>query len=123
MCRCRFFVFLSSFEFSDKPVVVHGLAERNAAADIKPSDALKPTKKTNYARLPTHELPELMQKIESYDGQFLTRLALKLMALTFVRTGELIGASWDEIDLDQKIWRIPAERMKMRTPSNIAKTK
>lgn len=83
-------------------VVVHGLAECNAAADIKPSDALKPTKKTNYARLPAHELPELMQKIESYDGQFLTRLALKLMALTFVRTGELIGASWDEIDLDQK---------------------
>lgn len=38
------------------------------------------------------------------------------MALTFVRTGELIGARWDEIDLDKKEWRIPAERMKMKSP-------
>ena len=38
------------------------------------------------------------------------------MALTFVRSGELIGARWDEIELDKKQWRIPAERMKMKTP-------
>jgi integrase len=38
------------------------------------------------------------------------------MALTFVRTGELIGARWDEIDMTKKEWRIPAERMKMKTP-------
>lgn len=62
--------------------VAHGLAERNPAADIKPSDALKPTKKTNYARLDQKELPELLQKIDTYDGQPLTKLALKLMALT-----------------------------------------
>jgi integrase len=43
-------------------------------------------------------------------------LALKLMALTFVRTGELIGARWSEIDFQQKRWDIPAERMKMSTP-------
>src|SRR5690606_28342998 len=53
---------------------------------------------------------------EAYDGQPLTKLALQLMALTFVRTGELIGARWDEIEIDAKLWRIPAERMKMRTP-------
>ncbi|SNX58827.1 Integrase [Nitrosomonas ureae] len=96
--------------------VAHGLAERNPAADIKPSDVLKPTKKTNYARLDQKELPELLHKIDSYDGQPLTKLALQLMALTFVRTSELIGARWDEIDLDKKQWRIPAERMKMKTP-------
>ena len=44
-----------------------------------------------------------------------TRLALKLMALTFVRTGELIAADWSEIDFEEKRWNIPAERMKMRT--------
>jgi integrase len=96
--------------------VAHGLSERNPAADIKPSDVLKPIKKTNYARLDQRELPELLRKIDAYDGQFLTKLALQLMALTFVRTSELIGARWDEIDLDKKQWRIPAERMKMKTP-------
>jgi integrase len=96
--------------------VGHGLAERNPAADIKPSDVLKPTQKTNYARLDQKELPELLRRIEAYDGQPLTKLALQLMALTFVRTGELIGARWDEIELDAKLWRIPAERMKMRSP-------
>jgi integrase len=95
--------------------VAHGLAERNPAADIKPSDVLKPTKKTNYARLDQKELPELLQKIDAYDGQPLTRFALQLMALTFVRTSELIGARWEEIDLDKKQWRVPAERMKMKT--------
>ena len=96
--------------------VAHGMAERNPAVDIKPSDVLKPTKKTNYARLDQKELPELLHKIDKYDGQPLTKLALQLMALTFVRTGELIGARWKEIELDKKLWRIPAERMKMKTP-------
>lgn len=96
--------------------VAHGLSERNPAADIKPSDVLKPTKKTNYARLDQKELPELLQKIDAYDGQPLTKLALQLMALTFVRTSELIGARWEEIDMAKKEWRIPAERMKMKTP-------
>ncbi len=96
--------------------VAHGLAERNPAADIKPSDVLKPAKKTNYARLSEKELPELLRKIDEYDGQPLTRFALQLMALTFVRTSELIGARWEEIDLNKKEWRITAERMKMKTP-------
>ncbi|MDR3426671.1 phage integrase central domain-containing protein [Silvimonas sp.] len=94
--------------------VAHGYAQRNPAADVKPSDALKPTCKTNYARLSAKELPELLRKIDAYDGQPLTRLAMQLMSHTFVRTGELIGASWAEFDLEAKQWRIPAERMKMR---------
>jgi len=96
--------------------VAHGLAERNPAADIKPSDVLKPAKKTNYARLDQKELPELLRKIDQYDGQPLTKLGLQMMALTFVRTSELIGAKWEEIEVDKRLWRIPAERMKMKTP-------
>lgn len=96
--------------------VAHGLIERNPAADFRPSDALKPRKKQNYARLEARELPELLRKIEAYQGNSFTRLAMKLMALTFVRTGELIGARWSEIDLVGAEWRIPPERMKMRTP-------
>ena len=44
---------------------------------------------------------------------------MKLIALTFVRTGELIGARWSEFDLDAARWDIPAERMKMRTPHTV----
>ena len=62
------------------------------------------------------KLPELLQKIDEYDGQPLTKLVLQLMALTFVRTGELIGARWEEKELDKKQWRIPAERMKKKIP-------
>ena len=94
--------------------VAHGLSERNSAADIKPSDVLKPAKKTNHARLGEKELPVLLRKIDEY-GTPLTRFALQLMALTFVRTSELIGVRWDEIDTDAKQWRIPAERMKMKS--------
>jgi integrase len=96
--------------------VAHGIIERNPAADVKPGDALKPRKKTNYARLDARELPELLRKIEAYDGTPYTRLGLKLMALTFVRTSELIGARWEEFDLEAAEWRIPGERMKMGTP-------
>lgn len=96
--------------------VAHGVIERNPAADVKPSDALKPRKKANYARLDAKEVPELLRKIEAYQGSAYTRLAMKLMALTFVRTGELIAAPWSEFDLEAAEWRIPAERMKMRTP-------
>jgi integrase len=96
--------------------VAHGLIERNPAADVKPADALKPRNKENYARLDAKEMPELLRKIEAYQGNSYTRLAMKLMTLTFVRTGELIGARWEEFDLPAAQWRIPAHRMKMKTP-------
>ncbi|MBA2721823.1 MAG: tyrosine-type recombinase/integrase [Methylibium sp.] len=96
--------------------VAHGLAERNAAADVKPSDALKPACKENYARIDVRETPELLRRIDAYDGAVYTRLALRLMALTFVRTSELIGARWCEFERGGAQWRIPAERMKMKTP-------
>lgn len=96
--------------------IAHGLASRNPAADIRPSDILPARKTQNYARIGALELPALLRKIEAYQGTPVTRLAMKLMALTFVRTGELIGARWGEFDLDAHRWEIPAERMKMRTP-------
>jgi integrase len=70
----------------------------------------------NYARLDAKELPSLLRSIEVYQGTHVTRLAMKLMSLTFVRTSELIGARWAEFDLEAVRWDIPAERMKMRTP-------
>lgn len=78
--------------------IAHGYAKRNPAADIKPADVLKSVSKTNYARIDAKELPALLRAIEVYQGMPLTRLAIKLIANTFVRTGELIGAKWEEID-------------------------
>jgi len=96
--------------------VAHGFSKRNPSAEIRPSDILKPTRKTNMARIDAKELPALLRAIEVYEGRQLTRLAIKLMALTFVRTSELIGARWEEFDIDARRWSIPATRMKMKTP-------
>jgi integrase len=96
--------------------IAHGHARRNPASEIRPGDILKATRKVNYARIDAKELPDLLRAIEVYQGTHVTRFALKLMALTFVRTSELIGAKWAEFDLEAARWDIPAERMKMRTP-------
>lgn len=96
--------------------IAHGVAKRNPAVEIRPSDVLASRKKQNYARLDSKELPELLRKIEVYNGSTVTRVAIKLMSMTFVRTSELIGARWDEFDLDGGRWDIPASRMKMKTP-------
>lgn len=54
--------------------------------------------------------------MQSYNGDLLTKSAMELLALTFVRTSEIIGARWEEIDFDREEWNIPKERMKMRRP-------
>jgi integrase len=77
---------------------------------------LKTARKVNYARIDAKELPNLLRAIEVYRGAPVTRFAIKLIALTFVRTSELIGARWSEFDLEGGRWDIPADRMKMRTP-------
>jgi integrase len=94
--------------------VATGRCERDPTPDLK--GALKTRKAKNMARISEAELPELMRKIASYDGEFQTRLALQFMALTFVRTGEMRFAEWSEIDEAKAEWRIPAERMKMPSP-------
>jgi integrase len=96
--------------------VAHGYAKRNPAVEIKPSDILRSVRKINHARIDAKELPELLKKIEVYHGTHVTRLAIKLLALTFVRTSELIQAKWSEFDFEASRWDIPVERMKMRTP-------
>ncbi len=97
--------------------IAHGMATRNPAKDISSSDVLKPVKKQNHARVDAKGVPALMAAVESYSG-FQTRQAIKLMAYTFVRTGELVGARWEEFSLDgdSPRWDIPAERMKMDSP-------
>lgn len=90
-----------------------GKAVRDPSSDIK--DALKPQKTTHYAALDAKELPEFLQVLDRNEARLYrnTINAINLIMLTFVRTSELINASWDEIDFEGKEWVIPAERMKM----------
>ena len=82
--------------------------------------ALKPAREIkSRSALAASELPDFLQRLSAYDGDDLTKLALELVLLTFVRTGELRFASWAEfegLDGDEPLWRIPPERMKMRRP-------
>jgi integrase len=61
----------------------------------------------------------LLRSIASYQGAPETTAALELLALTFVRPGELRAAEWVEFDLAAGVWAIPAEKMKMKRPHRV----
>jgi len=86
------------------------------ACDRDPAEPLKivmtPPTKGHFAALEAKEMPAFLKAVNTYNFQAQTRLAMRLLMLTFVRTTELINARWDEIDLEEEIWNIPAERMK-----------
>jgi integrase len=96
--------------------IVTSRAKRDPSADLK--DALRATGQPQRHRaMPLTELPTFLHKLETYGGEPQTRLALKLITLTFLRTTELRAGKWSEIeniDENSAQWRIPAERMKMR---------
>lgn len=89
-----------------------GFAVYNPAADMR--GVLKTRKVTHRLALTRADLPVFLSKLRDYSGDPVTRFALQLVMLTFVRTGELRGARWEEFDLSAREWRIPADRMKMR---------
>ena len=91
-----------------------GRCNRDPAVDLR--GALTPHKKKNQAAVKPEEMPELLRAISTYEsiGDRQTQLALQLLAFTFVRTNELIGALWTEFDLSNALWIVPATRMKMR---------
>jgi integrase len=98
--------------------IASGRCERNPASDLR--GALRSLPKPKHmAALSASELPTFLCKIEEYDGETQTKLALRLLALTFVRTTELRGATWAEVDLDKAEWTVPAERMKSGVPHHV----
>ena len=88
--------------------------ERNPAADLQ--KLLNPVKIQKMKALPLNEFPIYLQRLDEKNNELhlVTRVALKLVVMLFVRTNELIGARWEEIDFENSTWRIPAERMKLR---------
>ncbi|QBB70631.1 DUF4102 domain-containing protein [Pseudolysobacter antarcticus] len=95
--------------------IATGRSERNPATDLK--GALPPVNETHRAAItePASIAP-LLRAIDGYTGAFVTKSALRLAPLLFVRPGELRQAEWSEFDLDAGDWNIPAARMKMRQP-------
>ncbi len=92
-----------------------GRCERDLSRDLR--GALTPRKTRHPAAVTPDELPALLRAIDGFAelGDKVTALALRLLALLFVRTGELVNATRDEIDLNGVMWIVPAKRMEMKT--------
>ncbi|MGR5325009.1 integrase domain-containing protein [Vibrio sp. PNB22_2_2] len=97
-----------------------GLIHANPLTGIKA--AFKKPKKENMAALTPTELPELMSAIANASIKRTTRCLIEWQLHTMTRPSEASGACWDEIDLDEKVWVIPAERMKKRRDHRIPLT-
>ena len=95
--------------------IATGRANRNPVADLR--GALATAEGRHHAAITDPPaLSGLLRAVEGYSGDPVTRAALKLSGLLFVRPGELRHAEWDEIDLDKAEWNIPTAKMKMRQP-------
>ena len=95
--------------------IATGRAERDPSGDLK--GALTPVKSKNRSTITDpKKIGGLLRAIDDYDGQIVTVCALKLAPLVFVRPGELRRAEWIEVDLEGAEWKIPAEKMKMKSP-------
>lgn len=103
---------------------VFRLAIVTARADSDPTLALRgaispPKVKPRPAITDPVAFGGLLRAVDGFMGQPATRAALQLLALLACRPGELRHATWNEFDLDARVWSIPAARMKMRRPHRI----
>ena len=95
--------------------IATGKLKHNIAGDLRGAIRSIPVK--HHAGLTDPlEIGKLLLDLDNFTGFFQTHCALRLMPLLFVRATELRRAEWKEIDFEDKMWRIPAERMKMRSP-------
>jgi len=97
--------------------VQSGIAQINPAREL--SGIVKAPKVKHQTSLKREDLPALLKSIDGYEGQAQTKIALRLLINTFVRSSELRGARWEEFELDKKQWKIPSERMKMKKIGHI----
>lgn len=92
--------------------IATGRAERDPSGDLR--GALTPVKVKHHASITDPKaIGALLRSIQTFSGSYITKCALQLAPLVFVRPGELRHAEWSEIDFNQKEWRIPSHKMKM----------
>ena len=99
--------------------VTHERIATNPMVDLMPSEILKPRDVRHRAAMADRELPEFLVKLERYQGDIHTSLALRMLILTATRPGEVRGATWSEFNTDAALWTIHAERMKMRAEHRV----
>jgi integrase len=93
--------------------VATGRAQRDPSGDLR--GAIPPAQEHHHPTITEPKrVGELLRAIAGYSGSYITRGALQLAPLVFVRPGELRKAEWSEFDLDKAEWRIPAHKMKMK---------
>ncbi|MDC9594785.1 tyrosine-type recombinase/integrase [Xenorhabdus sp. IM139775] len=92
--------------------VQNDILESNPANDM--TGALTTTKSRHHPALPHESLPGFLTRLSSYRGRLLTRIAVELTLLTFVRSSELRFARWEEIDFENAVWKIPATRQPIK---------
>jgi integrase len=73
----------------------------------------------HHESLPYAELPAFIQKLRVSPSALSVKLGFEFLILTCARTGEVLGAKWEEFDLDAKVWNVPADRMKMKEPHKV----
>lgn len=95
--------------------IATGKAERDVAADLRGA-LTQPEDNHHYAVTDPADVAKLLRAIDALNGSLIVCSAMKLAPLFFVRPGELRKAEWAEIDLDARLWCIPAEKMKMKQP-------
>lgn len=93
---------------------LHGYCDHHPALGLRGLVKRPVTK--HHPPLGWNDIPVFFDRLNAWHGHDTTKLALRLLALTFVRTGELRQAQWQEFDLQAGLWQIPQERMKMRRP-------
>lgn len=94
--------------------ILDGRADRNPVSDLKASDVIKRQPVKNNLALSPAEFKKLLSALPAYGGSRVTKIAVELLALFFVRTGELRQAEWKEFDFDARQWTVPAQRMKKK---------
>lgn len=99
--------------------IASGLTDTDPAAQI--GSVLLPVSRKSHHPAITDlaELRGMMWRIERTKGKPVTKLAFRMLALTAVRSAELRGMRWEEIDFDAGLWEIPAARMKMSRPHTV----
>ncbi len=95
--------------------VATGRADRDPAADLR--GAIPPARSGHFAAITDPDkIGGLLRAIDGYEGTFVTKCALRIAPLVFVRPGELRHAEWADIDLESAEWNIPPEKMKLKRP-------
>ncbi|MCW3845967.1 tyrosine-type recombinase/integrase [Sphingomonas sp. LB-2] len=108
--RCRSFA-SRVFRYA----VATGRAETDPTSVLRGA-LVTPKTKHHAAILDPKAVGELLRSIDAYSGHLITRIAMQVSPHVMARPGELRQALWPEIDLEKAVWKIPAERMKMRRP-------